>query len=101
MQEIECVRLSLLPPFTTLLVRTVDSLYRIVIMPGPDVYVQGGAFFPEAASAYINAASAGGNHLTVGCICVGWNAEIHSGNWRVTTSPVRAITSVETSGAVQ
>ena len=42
-----------------------------------------------------------GNRLTVGCICVGWNAEIRSGDWRVITSPVRAITSVKTSGWVQ
>ena len=101
MHEIECVRLSHLPPFTTLLVRTVNSLYHIVITPGPDVYVKGGPFFPVPASAYINAASAGGNHLTVGCICVGRKAEIRSGNRRVTTSPVLAITSVVASGSVQ
>ena len=38
---VEGVHLRNLPPFTTLLVRTMNSLYRVVIAEGLEVYVQG------------------------------------------------------------
>jgi hypothetical protein len=99
-EDIECVCVRHLPPFTTLLVRTVNSLYRVVVTQGPDVYVQGGAFFPEATSAYLDGASIGGSCLRIGCICVGLLVEIRSGGRRIITSPVRAITVVQASGSV-
>jgi hypothetical protein len=58
-ENIEGVHLCDLPPFTTLLVRTVNSLYRIVITDGPEVYVQGGAFFPDPTLAYLEGAGIG------------------------------------------
>jgi hypothetical protein len=93
MGEIECVRLSHLPPSTELLVQTINSVYRVVITQGPAVSVQGGPFFPESTSAYINAANADGIQVTVGCICVGWMAEIRTGSRHVITSRVRTISS--------
>jgi len=100
MIEIECVRLSQLPPSTELLVRTVNSVYRVVITQGPAVSVQGGAFFPESTSAYINAANADGMQITVGCICVGWMAEIRTRSRHVITSRVQTITNVLASDPV-
>jgi hypothetical protein len=96
----ECVRLRHLPPCTTLLVRTMNSLYRVVITPGPDVYVHGGTSFPEETSAHIDGASIGGSCLRVDCICVGLLVEIRSGGRRIVTSPVLAITIVPATGSV-
>ena len=44
--DIKGVDVRHLPPFTTLLVRTMNSLYRVVITQQPEVIVQGGVFFP-------------------------------------------------------
>ena len=99
-EDVECVRLHCLPPFTILLVRTMNSLYRVVISAGPDVYVQGGAFFLEATLAYIDGASIGRSCLKVGCICVGLPVELRSGGRSIITSPVRAIVTVQPSGSV-
>jgi hypothetical protein len=86
------VRLRDLPPFTTLLVRTKNSLYRVVITHWPEVYIQGGAFFPHPTWAYIDGATLGGSCLRVGWIGVGLLLEIRSGGRHIITSPVRAIT---------
>jgi hypothetical protein len=99
-EDSKCVRLRHLPPFTTLLVRTVNSLYRVVITQGSDVFVQGGAFFPEPTSAYVEGASIGGSCLEVDCICVGLLVEIRSGGRRIITSPVLAITTVLVTGSL-
>lgn len=92
--DIECVRLRDVPPFTTLLVETVNSQYRVVITRGRNVCVQGGAFFREPTSAYLDGASIGGSSLRVGYICVGLLVEIRAGGRRIVTSPVRSITVV-------
>jgi hypothetical protein len=99
-ENIEGVHLRHLPPFTTLLVRTMNSLYRVVITQGPEVYVQGGAFFPDPTSAYLDGASIGGNCLRVGWIGVGLLVEFRSGGRRIITSPVRAITTEQAPGSV-
>ncbi len=98
--DIEGVYLRHLTPFTTLLVRTMNSLYRVKITPGPEVYVQGGAFFPEPTSAYLDGSSIAGSCLRVGWIGVGLSLEIRSGGLRIITSPVRAITTEQASGSV-
>ena len=96
----ECVRFRALPPFTTLLVRTVNSLYRVVISQEPDVYVQGGAFLPEATSAYVGGVSIGGGRLKADGICVGQLIAILAGGRRIITSQVLAITVLATGSAV-
>jgi hypothetical protein len=101
-EDIAGVHLCDLPPSTTLLVRTMNSLYRIVIAHWPEVYVQGGAFFPDLTAAYLDGASLGGNCLKVGWIGVGLLVEIRSGGRRILTSRVRAIVTDQTScSAVQ
>ena len=86
------VHLCDLPPFTTLLVWTTNSLYRVVVTHWPEVYVQGGAFFPDPTLAHVNGASIGGSCLRVGWISAGLLVEIRSGGQHIITSPVLAIT---------
>jgi hypothetical protein len=92
------VHLRDLPPFTTLLVWTLNSLYRVVITQWPEVYIQGGAFFPDPAPAYVDGASSGGSCLRVGWIGVGLLMEIHSGGRHIMTSPVLAVATEQPSG---
>ena len=94
------VHLRHLPPFTILLVRTVNSLYRMVIIQGPEVYVQGGAYFPDPTSAYLDGSGIGGSWLRVGWISVGLLVQIRSADRCVITSPVCAITIEQASGSV-
>jgi hypothetical protein len=90
--QIEGVHLPQLKPFTTLLVRTRNSLYRIVVSDGSRVYVQGGTMFPDATPAYVDGAYVARNVLKLGWIVVGLAMEMRTGERRVLTSPVRAIT---------
>jgi len=85
------VHLQRLSPMTTLLVWTRNSLYRIVVTTGCDVYVQGGPFFREPTPAHVDGASFGGALLKAGWIGVGLLMEISVGHKRIVTSPVRAI----------
>jgi hypothetical protein len=100
MDDIGGVHLHHLAPFTTLLVRTMNSLYRVVITQGSEVCVQGGAFFPDPASAHLDGASLGVNCLRAGWIGVGLRVEFRSGGRRIVTSPVRAIAIVQASGTL-
>jgi hypothetical protein len=94
------VHLRDLPAFTTLLVWTMNSLYRVVVTRWPEVYVQGGAFFPDPTLAYVDGASFGGSCLKVGWIGAGLLVEIRSGGRRVITSPVLAITTEQASSSI-
>jgi hypothetical protein len=85
------VHLDTFAPFTTLIVHTTYSVYRVVIGRGPEVYVQGGAFFPNPTAAYVEGASIGAACLKVGWIGVGLLMEIRVGDQRIVTSPVHAI----------
>lgn len=80
-----------LDPLTTLLVRTCNSLYRIVISEDTAVFVQGGQFFPEMTDARLDGSSFGGSFLKMGWIGVGLRMEIWAGGQRIVTSPVCAI----------
>ncbi|MBI4886766.1 MAG: hypothetical protein HY824_06715, partial [Acidobacteria bacterium] len=70
-EGVEGVSLRDLEPLTTLLVRTRNSLYRLVISRQTAVFVQGGAFFPEMTDARLDGASLGGSFLKMGWIGVG------------------------------
>lgn len=89
--HVEGVQLSELPPLTTLLVWTWNSLYRVVVMDGSSVSVQGGTFFPAPTSAQFDGASMGRGSVMTGWICVGLLMELHVDGTRVKTSPVVAI----------
>lgn len=91
-ENIEGVHLNDLPPFTSLLVWTVHSLYRVVVIQGTEVCVQGGSFFPDPTSARLDGASIGGSSIRVGWIGIGLLVEIRARGRRIITSPVRTIT---------
>ena len=94
------VHLRDLPPFTTLLVWTMNSLYRVVVTHWPEVYVQGGVFFPEPTLACIDGVGVGQNRLRVGWISAGLFVEIRSAGQHIITSPVVAITTEPGSSAI-
>lgn len=100
-EDLAGVDLRTLPPFTTLLVWTMNSLYRVVITGWPEVCVQGGAFFPDPTSAYVDGASIGGSCLRVGWIGVGFVVEIRSSGRHILTSPVVAINTEQASSLVE
>ena len=79
--------------FTTLVVRTRNSVYRITILTPHrhEVLVQGGAFFPEGTRARLNGSSLGGSCLKLGWVGVGLHLEFHAGDQWVITSHVRSI----------
>lgn len=82
-----------LPPCTSLLVSTLNSVYRLVVMHPPDLYVQGGVFFPEPTAArLVGSSRVPGGWLKMGWIGVGLRFELCSRDQYVVTSPVRAIT---------
>jgi len=80
-----------LPPFTTLLVRTLNTLYRVVITDRPEVYIQGGEFFPSPTLVHLNGARLGDSSLRVGWIAVDLRVEILWNGRLILTSPVRTI----------
>ena len=89
--RVEGVELGRLEPMTVLLVRTWNSIYRVVVSEGSDVLVQGGAHFPVPTLAHVGGASAGQGLVRRGCIVLGLLLEFHVGEKRIVTSPVVAI----------
>ena len=79
--------------FTTLVVRTDNSVYRITILKphAREVLVQGGAFFPERTRACLSGSSFGGRCLKLGWVGLGLHLEFHAGDQWIITSHVRAI----------
>ncbi len=79
--------------FTTLLVRTDNSVYLITILKphAREVLVQGGAFFPERTRACLSGSSFGGSCLKLGWVGLGMHLEFHAGDQWIITSHVRAI----------
>jgi hypothetical protein len=92
MDPVEGVYLRQLPPLTTLMVWTRNSLYRMVVTEGSSVQVQGGTFFPNFTPALVDGASMGRGVLKKGWISVGLEMEIRARGRRIVTSPVQAIT---------
>ena len=80
--------------FTTLLVRTRNSVYRITILTPHryDVLVYGGTFFAEPTRACLNGSRFGGSCLKLGWVGVGLHLEFHAGEQWIITSRVRAVT---------
>jgi len=85
------VHLRDLAPLTTLLVRTRNSEYRIIVSSGDAVLVEGGQFFPCLTEARFSGASVGGSFLKVGWIGIGLRMEILADGRRIVTSPVHDI----------
>ncbi len=79
--------------FTTLVVRTDNSVYRITILTSHlrEVLVQGGTFFPERTRACLSGSNFGGSCLKIGWVGLGLHMEFHAGGQWIITSHVRAI----------
>jgi hypothetical protein len=79
---------------TVVIVRTRNSLYRLVIVePGTQrVLVSGGDWFPEPTEARLVGATCGGSMLRPGWIGVGLRLELRHTNLPITTSCVDAVT---------
>ncbi len=79
--------------FTTLVVRTDNSVYRITILQPHlrEVLVQGGKFFPERTRACLSGSNFGGSCLKMGWVGLGLHMEFHAGGQWIITSHVRAI----------
>jgi hypothetical protein len=97
----EGVNLHELDPLTTLAVSTCNSIYRIIVSQRTAILIQGGSFFPDVTEGQLHGSSLGGSLLKVAWIGVGLCMEICAGGQRIVTSPVRAITRIETPAAAQ
>ncbi|MGB7220354.1 MAG: hypothetical protein WBD07_16270 [Vicinamibacterales bacterium] len=80
-------------PLLTILVRTYNSLYRIIPLQRGDcrVLVQGGQFFPQPTEAHFAGSTFGGSFLKMAWIGTGLHMEINAGGQRIITSPVKGI----------
>jgi len=87
----DSVSLCDLEPLTTLIVRTCNTSYRIIVSPNSAILVQGGRFFPDTTAAHLDGSSVGGSFLKIAWIGVGMRMEISAGDRRIVTSPVRTI----------
>ena len=87
------VGLTDVDPFTTLVVQTENSVYRITILQPytREVLVQGGAFFAARTRACLSGSSLGGSCLKLGWVGVGLRMEFHSEDQWIITSHVRSI----------
>jgi hypothetical protein len=90
-QHVAGVELADLEPLTILLVSTWHSVYRIVVVGGNEVLVQGGPFFSELTGARLDGVSAGGHALKVGWIAVGHLMALRISGQVILTSPVVAV----------
>ena len=90
-QHLAGVDLAELEPLTVVLVWTWHSLYRIVVVGGREVLVQGGPFFSDLTRAHLDGASAGGRALKAGWIGVGHLMALSINGQVILTSPVVAV----------
>ena len=87
------IGLADLDPITTLLVRTENSLYEIVVVQPwlRAVLVQGGPFFPQATRAVLSGSNFGGSMLKLAWVGIGLRMEFHFDDEWIITSRVRSI----------
>ena len=89
----EGVGLGELEALTTVLVKTLNTLYRIVVLEPPrsTILIQGGEFFPELTEARLAGASMGGSMLKLSWFGCGLRMEVCADGQRIVTSPVQSI----------
>jgi hypothetical protein len=90
-EDMAGVLLRDLPPSTTLLIKTLNTQYRVVIIDRSEVYIQGGKWFPSPTLVHLNGARLGDSTLRVGWIAVDLRVEILWNGQLILTSPVQAI----------
>lgn len=91
-RQTQGIDLGELPAISHLLVRTENTLYRIVVVSphAAEILVEGGRFFPSRTRARLDGSSFGGALLKLAWVGVGLRMEICSNGQRIVTSPVRA-----------
>lgn len=91
-------QLEELADFQALVVRTVNSLYEVIVLSARtgDVLVRGGRFFPARSAARLAGSSLGGSFLKVHGIYVGFRLELHVGGQAIVTSPIQSISAWKT-----
>ena len=79
--------------FSTLVVRTRNSVYHITILRpwAREVLVQGGEFFTARTRACLDGSSFGGSCLKLGWVGIGSHMEFHADDQWIITSHVRSI----------
>jgi hypothetical protein len=79
--------------FSTLVVRTRNSVYRVTVLRphAREVMVQGGMFFTARTRACFNGSSFGGSCLKLGWVGIGSHMEFHADDQWIITSHVRSI----------
>ncbi len=79
--------------FSTLVVRTRNSIYHITILRpyAREILVQGGAFFAARTRACLNGSSFGGSCLKLGWVGIGSHMEFHADDQWIITSRVRSL----------
>ena len=88
----EGIAIDSLHPGTALVVETLNTTYRFVILAGGRrVLVVGGAIFPEPTVVRFEGATAGGSGVKMGWILVGCQIEMRFGSIRIRTSRVRSL----------
>ena len=90
-QHVAGIDLAELEPLTILLVCTWHSVYRIVVVEGHEVLVQGGPYFSDLTRAHLDGASTGGRALKAGWIGVGHLMALRINGQVILTSPVVAV----------
>jgi hypothetical protein len=90
-QHVAGVDLAALEPLTVLLVWTWHSLYRIVVVGGSEVLVQGGLLCSDLTRAHLEGASVGGHVVKAGWIGVGHLMALRISGQVIVTSPVVAV----------
>ena len=89
----EGVELGDLDALTTVVVKTLNTLYRIIVLEPPHstILIQGGEFFPEPTEARLAGASMGGSMLKLSWFGCGLRMEVCAAGQRIVTSPVQSI----------
>lgn len=98
--KVDGLAIAELESISTVLIRTQNSLYRVIVLQPPDanIIVQGGQFFPEPTDGRLIGSSFGGSFLKMGWIGIGFRMEIYQGLRRIVTSPVHSIEIVRDPG---
>ena len=93
------VDLASLPSFTSLRVKTLNTIYEITVPRPPEatVFVRGGRLFPIWTEASFNGSSFGGSCLKVAWFCVGLHLEWRCAYGTVLTSKVCSIECLDAS----
>ena len=90
-----------LNPFDTILLRTQNSEYRVLLLDPARrrVLVEGGAHFVEPAEAFLTGSALPGSDFKSGVICIGCRLEIWADDKVFLTSPIKSLEMKHNSGA--